>query len=91
MKDHFGPLTAEDIQYLPQYTVAARVMGSTGRTPTVTLKTAPPPRPTNTAAYIINRSRHLYGRAVEEVQADLLTRHKAGEPKRRPKIGEMDE
>jgi hypothetical protein len=91
MKDHFGPLTAEDIQYLPQYTVAARVMGSTGRTPTVTLKTAPPPRPTNTAAYIINRSRHLYGRPVEEVQADLLTRHKSAEPKRKPKIGEMDE
>jgi hypothetical protein len=91
MKDHFGPLTAEDIQYLPQYTVAARVMGSAGRTPTVTLKTPPPPRPTNTAAYIINRSRHLYGRPVEEVQADLLTRHKAGEPKRRPKIGDIDE
>ena len=91
MKDHFGPLTAEDLQYLPQYTVAARVMGSGGRAPTVTLKTPPPPRPTGTAAYIINRSRTLYGRPVEEVQADLLSRHKAGEPKRRPKIGEMVE
>jgi hypothetical protein len=28
---------------------------------------------------------------VEEVQADLLTRHKSAEPKRKPKIGEMDE
>jgi hypothetical protein len=91
MKDHFGPLTAEDLQYLPQYTVAARVMGSTGRTPTVTLKTPPPPRPTNTATYIINRSRQLYGRDVNAVQADLLRRHQSPEPKRRPTIGEMVE
>ena len=91
LKDHFGPLTAEDLQYLPQYTVAARVMGSTGRTPAVTLKAPPPPQPTNTAAYIINRSRNLYGRPVEQVQADLLTRHKSPEPKRRPRIGEMAE
>jgi Helicase HerA-like C-terminal len=90
MKDHFGPLTADDLMYLPQYTVAARVMGSGGRAPTVTLKT-PAPRPsTGVANYIVDRSRHLYGRPVEEVQADLLRRHQAPEPRKRPKIGEMD-
>jgi hypothetical protein len=91
MKDHFSPLTAEDLQFLPQYTVAARVMGVAGRAPTVTLKTPPPPKPTGSAAYVINRSRALYGRPVEEIQAELMQRHRAGEPKRRPRIGEMDQ
>jgi len=91
MRDFLSPLTADDLQFLPQHTVAARVMGSAGRAPTVTLKTLPPPRPTGTAAYIINRSRHLYGVPVEQVQADLLTRHKSPEPKRRPRIGEIAE
>ena len=90
VKDVFAPLSADDLSNLPRYAIAAHVMSSQGRAPTVTLKTAPPPAPTGSADYIIERSRRLYGRPVAEVEAELLTRHKSAEPKRRPIIGEMN-
>jgi hypothetical protein len=90
LADNLPPLSTDDFLHLPQYTVAARVMSSTGPAPVVTLNTPKPPAQTGFEQYIIERSRRLYGRPVDEVEAELLKRHESAEPKKRPKIGDMD-
>ncbi|WP_285250217.1 hypothetical protein [Pseudarthrobacter sp. fls2-241-R2A-168] len=77
MQSTFGPLTADDLANLPRYTVAAKLMSSSGNAPVVTLKTSPPPEATGAADEAKAYSREKYGRPVMEVEADLLTRHKA--------------
>jgi hypothetical protein len=91
VKEVFGPLSADDLSNLPRFNVAARVMSSSGRAPTVTLKTPTPPMPTGVGHRIIEASRMTYGRPVDEVEAELLTRHKTAEAKKRPTIGRLDE
>jgi DNA helicase HerA-like ATPase len=90
VKARYAPLSDEDLTNLPRYTVAARVMSSGGLAPTVTFKTAPPPPETPYWGQIIERTRKLYARPRAEVEADIMARHKSPEPKKRPKIGEMD-
>lgn len=91
MQQTFGPLTADDLANLPRYTVAAKLMSSSGNAPVVTLKTPPPPKATGAAREAVEYSRQKYGRPVAEVEADLLTRHKAPEQKRRPQIGRLED
>ncbi|OAE01890.1 type IV secretory system conjugative DNA transfer family protein [Arthrobacter sp. OY3WO11] len=91
MQQTFGPLTADDLSNLPRYTVAAKLMSSSGNAPVVTLKTPPPPKATGAAREAVEYSRQKYGRPVAEVEADLLTRHKAPEQKRRPQIGRLED
>lgn len=89
VKDRYAPLTAEDLSALPRYTVAARIMGSQGMAPTVTFSTLPPPEPTHYEREIIARTRAQFAKPLAEVDADIMTRHKQPETKRRPKIGEV--
>jgi hypothetical protein len=91
LADSFAPLKAEDLSSLPRFNVAAKVMSTTGNAPVVTLKTPPPPMPTGAGHAALEHSRALYGRPVAEVEAELLTRHKAAEPRRRPVIGSLEE
>ncbi|GAP53462.1 conserved hypothetical protein [Arthrobacter sp. Hiyo6] len=89
MAQTFAPLTHDDLANLPRYTVAAKLMSSSGNAPVVTLKTPPPPKATGAAKAAVDFSRLKYGRPVAEVEADLLTRHKTDEPRKRPPIGTM--
>ncbi|MDQ0923296.1 hypothetical protein QF038_001804 [Pseudarthrobacter sp. W1I19] len=89
MQQTFAPLTHDDLANLPRYTVAAKLMSSSGNAPVVTLKTPPPPKATGAAQEVVQYSREKYGRPVMEVEADLLTRHKAPEQKTRPHIGSI--
>jgi energy-coupling factor transporter ATP-binding protein EcfA2 len=89
MQQTFAPLTHDDLANLPRYTVAAKLMSSSGNAPVVTLKTPPPPKATGAAQEAVKYSREKYGRPVMEVEADLLTRHSAPEPKKRPSIGTL--
>ena len=89
MAQTFSPLAKEDQANLPRYTVAAKLMSSTGNAPVVTLKTPPPPKATGGAREAVEYSRQKYGRPVSEVEADLLTRHKTEEPRKRPSIGTL--
>jgi hypothetical protein len=90
VKDRYKPLTEEDLSNLGRFHVAARIMTSTGMAPTVTFSTLPPPETTGFEGQIIAQTRRNYARAARDVDADILTRHKSGEPKRRPKIGQVD-
>lgn len=91
MQSTYGPLTADDLANLPRFTVAAKLMSSQGNAPVVTLKTPTPPKATGAARHAVKYSREKYGRPVMEVEADLLSRHKAPEQKRRPQIGRIQE
>lgn len=91
MQSTFGPLTADDLANLPRFTVAGKLMSSQGNAPVVTLKTPPAPKATGAAEWAKKYSREAYGRPVAEVEADLLTRHKAPEQKRRPQIGRLED
>jgi hypothetical protein len=66
-------------------------MSSGGLAPTVTFKTAPPPPMTPYWDQIIARTRRDYAKPRAEVEADILTRHKSPEPKKRPVIGSLDD
>lgn len=87
----FGPLTDEDLINLPRYTAAARINSTDGIAPTVTLRTPPPAPMTPHWSHIIDQSRKLYAKTRTEVEAEILTRHVAPEPKRRPQIGRIQE
>jgi hypothetical protein len=87
----YPPLTADDIAALPAYTVAARLYGSQGYTPTVTFSTIPDPPVTGSRNRIQARTRALYAKPVDQVRDEIAARHKAPEQKRRPKIGDLDE
>ncbi|MDQ0672982.1 DNA helicase HerA-like ATPase [Pseudarthrobacter siccitolerans] len=89
LQSTFAPLTHDDLANLPRYTVAAKLMSSSGNAPVVTLKTPPPPKATGAAQEAVQYSREKYGRPVAEVEADLLTRHKTPETKQRPQIGRL--
>ncbi|MET3348989.1 UNVERIFIED_ORG: hypothetical protein ABID57_000658 [Arthrobacter sp. UYEF1] len=89
MQSTFAPLTHDDLANLPRYTVAAKLMSSSGNAPVVTLKTPPPPKATGAAREAVEYSRQKYGRPVAEVEADLLTRHASPEPRKRPAIGTL--
>lgn len=84
---NFAPLKPDDFMALPQYTIAARLMSSGGIAPVVTLNATPPPQPTGFEDYIIERSRRLYGKPINEIEAEIEARHKAPEPRQRPVIG----
>lgn len=89
LKDSFTPLSPEDLRALPRYGVAMSIMSSTGRAPTVTGVTAPPPHPTGAGPAALAASRARWGRPVSEVEAELSERHRAGEERRRPDIGRV--
>jgi type IV secretion system coupling TraD/TrwB family protein len=79
----FAPsLSAEDLQALDAYSVAARVALENGSTAwPVTLTTPPPPEPLGSAAALRAESRARYARLKREVEATL--RSQAEGPKRR--------
>jgi Type IV secretion-system coupling protein DNA-binding domain len=89
VKDRYKPLTEEDISTLPKFNIAARVMSSTGMAPTVTLMTQPPPPITGFAQEIIANTRVVHAKPVNEVEADILARHKPKEERKRPAIGRV--
>lgn len=91
VKNRYAPMSDEDLSNLPRYNVAARIMSSGGLAPTVTFKTAPPPPETPYWSQIIDRTRRDYAMARADVEADILTRHKTAEPKKRPTIGRFDD
>lgn len=91
VKDRYKPLSAEDLAHLPRYSVAARIMTSSGLAPIVTFTTLPPPAHTGFEHEIIARTRMNYAKPVSEVDADILTRHKTPETKRRPKIVRLED
>lgn len=91
VKARFAPLSDDDLVNMPRYHAAARVMSSGGLAPTVTFKTAPPPPMTPYWDSIIANTRKTFAKPRAEVEADILTRHKSPEPKRRPSIGSLDD
>jgi hypothetical protein len=91
VKERYAPLGEEDLANLPRFNVAARVMSSSGMAPTVTLKTAPPPPMTPYWDQIIANTRREWARPRAEVEAAILTRHKAAEARRRPTIGALED
>lgn len=86
----FAPLKPAEIAALAQYSVAARLTGSQGYAPTVTLKTSPPTPPTGFRQQIIANTRLRYARPAAEIRAEIAARHKGPEPKQRPIIGNMN-
>ncbi len=91
LKDNFVPLTPDDLNTLPRYGVAARLMTSSGKAPVTTAVTAPAPFPTGAGHAALEASRRAYGRPMTEVQQELAERHRVGsEPRRRPAIGRRE-
>jgi hypothetical protein len=91
LKDNFVPLTPDDLNTLPRYGVAARLMTSSGKAPVTTAVTAPAPMPTGAAQPALEASRRAYGRPMTEVQQEMAERHRVGsEPRRKPTIGRVE-
>jgi hypothetical protein len=84
MERHFAPsLSAEDLQSLDPYTVAAQLaLDNGGIAKPVTLLTPPPPKPLGTAEAVRAASRRNYARPKAEIEAAL---RKQAEGRKRPK------
>lgn len=91
VKERYAPLSEEDLSNLPRFNVAARIMSSSGLAPTVTLKTAPPPPVTPYWDSIIANTRAQWAKPRAEVEANILTRHKSAEPRKRAVIGALED
>lgn len=92
LKNHFVPLTPDDLNTLPKFSVAARLLSSAGKAPVVTAMTAPPPMPTGAGHAALAASRAVYGRPVNDVETEFVERHKSiHEERKRPTIGKVVE
>lgn len=82
-------ITEEDILSLGRYEVVARLMGTDGVSPPMTLRMCPPPKPLGSAHMVRLFSRQTYGREVATVEAAIRAR-RGGEDQRppRPTVGE---
>lgn len=90
LKDYFLPLTTDDLNTLPKFGIAARLMTSGGKAPVATASTSPPPFPTGAGHAALAASRAAYGRSIQEVEAEFVARHKVNtEERRRPSIGRV--
>lgn len=67
-------LSAQDIQVLQRYEVAARVSSGDGGVSVMTGHTEPPPAPTGQAAHIRSRSAQLYGGHTSGIDEELRRR-----------------
>jgi hypothetical protein len=82
----------EDFMNLGQYEVLCRIATEEGVSAPVSGVTLPPTEPTGLADEAQTRSRRHYGRAIPNIQADIIQRRtprEASQPKRRPKLGGM--
>jgi hypothetical protein len=68
-------LTAEDLQGLPAYEVAATLSAGARIAPPVTARTLLPPAPTGLGETARQRSRERYGQNREEVEQAIRARH----------------
>jgi hypothetical protein len=91
LQSYFAPLSKEDLQHLGRFDMALKVNGAAGMADTVTVHTAPPPSPTPFFNRIKENTRKNFARPVAEVEAEIAARHQRPDPRKRPKIGEMDE
>lgn len=82
---------AADLKNLRAYEAVARVQTPTGASTPVTIRTIPRGKKLGNAGEAIYRSRAKYGRALEDVTAEMENRHKIDRPARpRPSIGTVD-
>lgn len=88
---YFGPLTAEELQHLPQYGVAISMMTASGPAPTVTGITYPPPPPTGHGPAALAASRANHSRPREQVEEEINNRYAdLSAERKRPSIGRRE-
>lgn len=82
----FKPMTDEDIEKIPKYHAVGRINTKQGIAPPVTFLTPPPTPETGYADWIIQNTRARWATPLAEVEADILTRHKAKDERKKPGI-----
>lgn len=84
---YFDPMTAKDLEMMPQYGMAIRMMTESGLAPTVTGITYPPPPPTGVADAVIRASRSQWATPRAEVESTIDARYPdATEERKRPDV-----
>lgn len=84
----FGPLEEHDFQNFRQWEGAARVATTAGVSQPVTFKAVEPPKGHGTADEVIERSRQLFGRPIEDVYREIAEHRQlpATQWRKRPKM-----
>lgn len=92
LEPYFGPMTAKDLEAMPEYGVAISMMTDKGLAPTVTGMTYPPPEPTGFGDMARRASRSQWARPKAEVEAEIDSRYPdESAERRRPVIGRLDD
>jgi hypothetical protein len=87
-----GRVSDQDLQYLGQFEVIARLMTDQGLSDPLTARTFDYTPSLRSADAVRARSRLNYGRPVDQVEAEIRTRRRVrpSTPRRRPTIGEEE-